>query len=222
MNDNITIREEWDNREQIDVMQEGVGCMLERKECITNINDVIKEYAKRIGVDAPVYKKFRNHYMTHGRGWGNDCIDKGAEKVSHPDTISAAFRKFFEVIDVFSQCGMINELEPYFKALAERGVSVSIEASIAERNSENTQDAMDGYDITCAYGENIWNIDEKLTDVLAPEAEAQGLVPKNKYKEIVKFMCDIMYGNGKTDKIQERISKETDNNIMHNNALHSL
>ena len=207
-----------ENTQERDVMKEALGILDDLKSAAVSNKEILEEYSTRTGIEPDVLKQYRSCRLTEGRGWDDNPLEKSEEKVSHPDVVTALFRKLRDVISVYHACGEQARLEPYLNALKRAGISISVNIP-----THDTTDELDDF-MTLSH-ENaklMWGLDEQFKEELAPMAEEEGIAPKKKFGEIARLQYAIMYGKGKTQKMSERIEHEKDLNIMHNDALTAL
>ena len=212
-------KEEYDTREELDVMKEALNTITDSKDIAQDINEVLKDCAEDTGLEKSVVSAIRTYLTTQGRGWGETCLDKSeCEDVTHPDIVAAAFRRIYNIIDTYAQCGMLAELQPYIAEMKNRGIDINVSINEAEENNAKIKSRLS---IMKKYAEEQWELRDRMKG-LCEMAEAQEIAPANKFSTVANLQHKIIYGSGKTDKLSQRINHESDLSIMYHDALKSL
>jgi len=200
------------------LLQEALGITQEKKEASQQMNDLAKERAENIGLTKAQLLAIKDYKHYKGRGWGSDALDKSEEKVSYPDRVTPTFRKLVEIVKNLQDANMIDFLEPYLEACASRGVKITfdLEKSAVQdivNNTllDNTLDEMDALQCT------ICELNDRITDGLAPAAQEEHYVPKSKFKNVVEHAYRII--NKNKEKAEEKIDEQVADNNLYNSAL---
>lgn len=202
--------------EEKDILKEAASVMDDKKMISENIRDIVKTCAEEYHTDPKLIRKYFAYRATYGRGWGDTCIEKSEDKVKHPDTVSAAFAKIADIVNVFAGVGRLEELNEYISAVERRGVKIS---SLLANSDVDVQSQCE---LVKKYIWEMWAQENHITEVLAPEAEKEGIVPASKFSKYAKMRYSIDYGRGKTDKMAEQIEHEKDTTLMYHDALETL
>lgn len=193
---------------QTDCLDEGIRYHNEKSALWKDMNAIAKECSRQTGIDRNTLMKVKDYLHYRGRGWGDDCISKSEESEKYPDRVSPTFRHLVDIVTNAYATGKEDLLDVYIDAVREKGITISIDESKFTRpTNENKQivaEAIDQMDpIQC----DICTKNDYMTDVLAEEAEAANLSPKNKYKKIVKLAAQKQAGRDVDDKVQDEYVK---------------
>ena len=202
-----------------ELVQTGVEITTQKRDLSKEMNDLAKERAHQIGLKKKQLINIKDYKHYYGAGWGTDALDKDTEeKCSYPDRISPTFRKLVEIVSTLRDADMVDFLAPYLEACAARGIKVTIEPERTEAQDkvnkgllERTIGEMD------AIQSEICQLNDRITDELAPQAEATKYVHKSKFKNVVEHAYKITVRDSDTDK--EKIDDEIEKNTKYNTAI---
>lgn len=193
---------------QIDYLDEGVKYHNEKSALWKDMNAIAKLCSRQTGIDRNTLMKVKDYLHYRGRGWGDDCLSKSEESEKYPDRVSPTFRHLVDIVTNSYATGKEDLLNVYLDAVREKGITITIDESKFTRpTNENKQivaEAIDQMDpIQC----DICAKNDYMNDVLAEEAEAANLSPKDKYKKIVKLAAQKQAGRDVDDKVQDEYVK---------------
>jgi hypothetical protein len=193
---------------QIDYLDEGVKYHNEKSALWKDMNAIAKLCSRQTGIDRNTLMKVKDYLHYRGRGWGDDCLSKSDESEKYPDRVSPTFRHLVDIVTNSYATGKEDLLNVYLDAVKEKGITISInESKFTRPTNENKQivaEAIDQMDpIQC----DICAKNDYMNDVLAEEAEAANLSPKDKYKKIVKLAAQKQAGRDVDDKVQDEYVK---------------
>jgi len=213
--------------EEIDIMQEGVNETLEKHELQKQMAEVAKEYCDRTGgeIDKKTMIAIKDYLHYRGRNWGETCLDKADKesKVKYPDRVAPAFRRILEMVTNCGKCHRLDILDVYIEELKNRGIAITIDESRFLPQNDNSGIVNECYEIINGIQTEICSHNDRIVEELAPEAEANELAPKKKFKELSEMAYRIQNSSkGKSDKLIERINHEKEMNMLHNAALNEL
>ena len=201
-----------------DIIKEAMSILDEKNMINASVNEAVKTFSENHDLDPKAVRSYDRYRSTHGRGWGGDCLEKSEDKILHPDTVAAAFRKVRDIIEVFAAVGCTDELKEYLDVMERDGVKIEITIP--------TRADVDGigshHRLVKGYMEEVWDKDAIVSDVLAKRAEEDGIAPAGKFGKYVSMQYRINYGKGKTDKMSEQIDHEKDLTLMYHDALETL
>jgi hypothetical protein len=181
------------------------------------MNGAIKDCAEITGVDKKTIKKLIDFAYDREAGWVDDdplTLEQGCK---HADPVSKAFVKLLDVLNAYRRGGLEDELEPYFEAMRERGITVEIGEALNDANEE--VDVLSDCVRSCkGYKKVIIDNADCMTGELAPVAEELNFAPKSKFSEIADFYAKMSDGKDVGDKLNDRVLE----NEMYGSALEAL
>jgi hypothetical protein len=189
-------------------LDEGIQYHNEKSSLWKEMNTIAKECSRQTGISRNTLMKVKDYLHYRGRGWGDSCLEKSEESEKFPDRVSPTFRHLVDIITNSYATGKEDLLNVYLDAIKEKGITISIDVSKFTRPSEDSKK-------TVAVALNqmdplqtvICEKNDYMTDVLAEQAEAANLSPKNKYKQIVKLASAKQNGRDVDDKVQNEYLK---------------
>jgi hypothetical protein len=189
-------------------LDEGIQYHNEKSALWKEMNTIAKECSRQTGISRNTLMKVKDYLHYRGRGWGDNCLEKSEESEKFPDRVSPTFRHLVDIITNSYATGKEDLLNVYLDAIKEKGITISIDVSKFTRPSEESKQ-------TVAVALNqmdplqtiICEKNDYMTDVLAEQAEAANLSPKNKYKQIVKLASAKQNGRDVDDKVQNEYLK---------------
>ena len=189
-------------------LDQGIQYHNEKSALWKQMNSIAKECARQTSVDRNTLMKVKDYLHYRGRGWGEDCLSKSEESEKYPDRVSPTFRHLVEIITNSYAAGKEDLLNVYLDAIKEKGITITLDLSKFSRPSDDAKQtiaaAIDQMDpLQC----DICEKNDYMNDVLAEQAEAVNLSPKNKYKQIVKLASAKQSGRDVDDKIQDEYVK---------------
>ena len=202
-----------------ELVQTGVEITTQKRDLSKEMNELAKERARKIGLKKKQLINIKDYKHYYGAGWGADALDRDKEeKCPYPDRVSPTFRKLVEIVSTLRDADMVDFLTPYLEACAARGIKVAIEPERTEAQEkvnkallDRTLEEMDA--LQC----EICQLNDRIHDELAPQAEAQKYVHKSKFKSVVEHAYKITVRDSDTDK--EKIDEEIEKNTKYNTAI---
>lgn len=193
---------------QTDCLDEGIRYHNEKSALWKDMNAIAKQCSRQTGIDRNTLMKVKDYLHYRGRGWGDDCLLKSEESEKYPDRVSPTFRHLVDIVTNSYATGKEDLLNVYLDAVRKKGITITIDESKFTRpTNENKQivaEAINQMDpIQC----DICEKNDYMTDVLAEEAEAANLSPKDKYKKIIKLAAQKQSGRDVDDKVQDEYVK---------------
>ena len=171
----------------------------------------LKEITKRVmeeagGADKTNWNKTRKYYKDKGKGWvaGDPlCLDKEAKK---KDPLSSKFKGLYDAIAAIEEFNMSPMLDDYFKALADKGITITIDSekfAHADIGEESVNDALDS---SKSYMETIDSYNDEIKDEHAPKSEELNFAPAGEYTGLVKIFMKGMKGKDVGDVVQDKVT----------------
>lgn len=189
-------------------LDEGIQYHNEKSSLWKEMNAIAKECSRQTGIARKILMKVKDYLHYRGRGWGEDCLEKSEESEKFPDRVSPTFRHLVDIITNSYATGKEDLLNVYLDAIKEKGITISIDVEKFTRPSEDVKQtvavALNQMDPLQSV---ICEKNDYMTDVLAEQAEAANLSPKNKYKQIVKLAAAKQNGRDVDDKVQNEFLK---------------
>lgn len=189
-------------------LDEGIQYHNEKSALWKEMNAIAKECSRQTGIDRNTLMRVKDYLHYRGRGWGDSCLEKSEESEKFPDRVSPTFRHLVDIITNSYATGKEDLLNVYLDAIKEKGITISIDVSKFTRPSEDAKQtvavALNQMDPLQSV---ICEKNDYMTDVLAEQAEAANLSPKNKYKQIVKLAASKQNGRDVDDKVQNEYLK---------------
>lgn len=189
-------------------LDEGIQYHNEKTELWKEMNAIAKECSRQTGIARKTLMKVKDYLHYRGRGWGDNCLEKSEESEKFPDRVSPTFRHLVDIITNSYATGKEDLLNVYLDAIKEKGITISIDVEKFTRPSEDVKQtvavALNQMDPLQSV---ICEKNDYMTDVLAEQAEAANLSPKNKYKQIVKLAASKQAGRDVDDKVQNEYLK---------------
>lgn len=189
-------------------LDEGIQYHNEKSSLWKEMNAVVKECSRQTGIARNTLMKVKDYLHYRGRGWGDSCLEKSEESEKFPDRVSPTFRHLIDIITNSYATGKEDLLNVYLDAIKEKGITITIDVSKFTRPSEESKQV-----VAVALNQMdplqtaICEKNDYMTDVLAEQAEAVNLSPKNKYKQIVKLASAKQNGRDVDDKVQNEYLK---------------
>lgn len=208
MTTEITHNNQSDEQLRAECIDQGIQYHNEKAELWKEMNAIAKECSRQTGIARNTLMKVKDYLHYRGRGWGDSCLEKSEESEKFPDRVSPTFRHLVDIITNSYATGKEDLLNVYLDAVKEKGITISIDVSKFTRPSEDAKQ-------TVAVALNqmdplqtiICEKNDYMTDVLAEQAEAANLSPKNKYKKIIKLAASKQSGKDVDDKVQDEYVK---------------
>jgi len=202
-----------------ELVQTGVEITTQKRDLSKEMNQLAKERAREIGLKKKQLINIKDYKHYYGAGWGVDALDRDKdEKCPYPDRVSPTFRKLVEIVSTLRDADMVDFLNPYLEACAARGIKVTIEPERTDAQEkvnkallDRTLEEMDT--LQC----DICQLNDRINDELAPQAEATNYVHKSKFKNVVEHAYKITVRDSDTDK--EKIDNEIEKNEKYNTAI---
>lgn len=189
-------------------LDQGIQYHNEKSALWKEMNAVAKECSRQTGIGRKTLMKVKDYLHYRGRGWGDSCLEKSEESEKFPDRVSPTFRHLVDIITNSYATGKEDLLNVYLDAIKEKGITISIDVSKFTRPSEDAkQTAAIALNKMDPLQSIICEKNDYMTDVLAEQAEAANLSPKNKYKQIVKLAASKQAGKDVDDKVQDEYVK---------------
>lgn len=189
-------------------LDEGIQYHNEKSSLWKEMNAIAKECSRQTGIARNTLMKVKDYLHYRGRGWGDNCLEKSEESEKFPDRVSPTFRHLVDIITNSYATGKEDLLNVYLDAIKEKGITISIDVEKFTRPSEDVKQtvavALNQMDPLQSV---ICEKNDYITDVLAEQAEAANLSPKNKYKQIVKLAASKQAGRDIDDKVQNEFLK---------------
>lgn len=189
-------------------LDEGIQYHNEKSSLWKEMNAIAKECSRQTGIARNTLMKVKDYLHYRGRGWGDSCLEKSEESEKFPDRVSPTFRHLVDIITNSYATGKEDLLNVYLDAIKEKGITISIDVEKFTRPSEDVKQtvavALNQMDPLQSI---ICEKNDYITDVLAEQAEAANLSPKNKYKQIVKLAASKQAGRDIDDKVQNEYLK---------------
>lgn len=189
-------------------LDEGIQYHNEKSSLWKEMNAIAKECSRQTGIARKTLMKVKDYLHYRGRGWGDNCLEKSEESEKFPDRVSPTFRHLVDIITNSYATGKEDLLNVYLDAIKEKGITISIDVEKFTRPSEDSKKtvavALNKMDPLQSI---ICEKNDYMTDVLAEQAEAANLSPKNKYKQIVKLAASKQAGKDVDDKVQDEYVK---------------
>lgn len=197
-----------DEQLRAECIDQGIQYHNEKAELWKEMNAIAKECSRQTGISRNTLMRVKDYLHYRGRGWGDNCLEKSEESEKFPDRVSPTFRHLVDIITNSYATGKEDLLNVYLDAVEEKGITISIDASKFTRPSEDSK-----HTVAAALNQMdplqtiICEKNDYMTDVLAEQAEAANLSPKNKYKKIIKLAASKQSGKDVDDKVQDEYVK---------------
>ena len=189
-------------------LDKGIQYHNEKAALWKDMNAIAKTCSRQTGIDRNTLMKVKDYLHYRGRGWGDDCLSKSEELEKYPDRVSPTFRHLVDIVTNSYATGKEDLLNVYLDAVKEKGITISIDVSKFTRPSnEAKQTVAEAINLMDPLQCDICEKNDYMNDVLAEEAEAANLSPKNKYKQIVKLAASKQAGRDVDDKVQDEYLK---------------
>ena len=189
-------------------LDKGIQYHNEKAALWKDMNAIAKTCSRQTGIDRNTLMKVKDYLHYRGRGWGDDCLSKSEESEKYPDRVSPTFRHLVDIVTNSYATGKEDLLNVYLDAVKEKGITISIDVSKFTRPSnEAKQTVAEAINLMDPLQCDICEKNDYMNDVLAEEAEAANLSPKNKYKQIVKLAASKQAGRDVDDKVQDEYLK---------------
>jgi len=191
-----------------DVIANGINCHYDKKYNSKEMNTSAKLCSEETGIDKKSVMKVKDYIHYKGRGWGDTCLTKSEDKEKYPDRVAPTFRKLLEIVTNCYATGKEDLICDYVDELEKQGIKLIIDETMFSQPDDDTKETVDRYlQAMEVYQTNICEQNDYMTDVLAEQAEAIDLSPKNKYKQIIQLAAKKLEGKDINDKVHDEYEK---------------
>lgn len=195
-----------------ELLDDSLDTLSDKKRYSKTMNSILKDCAKRVGVEPSVLKKVKNYYHYKGVNWVNGNPLEKNKEIKEKDKISPIFIKLKEVIDNLRQINGLNLLTPYIDAMKSCGITITID----DMNSSLDDDGyvQEVLESASKLQTNVDALSEELKETKSEEAEKLNFTPKSSFCGVLGILDKINEGKDVDDKIQSTFTEIT----MLNNA----
>lgn len=191
-----------------DVIANGINCHYDKKYNSKEMNTSAKLCSEETGIDKKSVMKVKDYIYYKGRGWGDTCLTKSEDKEKYPDRVAPTFRRLLEIVTNCYATGKEDLICDYVDELEKQGIKLIIDENMFSQPDNDTKETVDRYlQAMEVYQTNICEQNDYMTDVLAEQAEAIDLSPKNKYKQIIQLAAKKLEGKDINDKVNDEYEK---------------
>ena len=191
-----------------DVIANGIDCHNEKKYYSKEMNTSAKLCSEETGIERRAIMMVKDYIHYKGRGWGDTCLTKSEEKDKYPDRVAPTFRRLLDIVSNCYALGKEDLLSEYINALEDAGIKLVIDESKFLHPDEETVETADRYlQAMETFQCSICEQNDYMTEVLAEQAEAVDLSPKNKYKQIIQLAAKKLEGKDINDKVHDEYEK---------------
>lgn len=176
------------NKEVLDLLCSSADTLREKKEINKKMNEVFKNVAGNVGVASDRIRKTKDYVYYEGRGMSDPLTVDKEQKEKFKDRVSPTFIKLLEIVENCVAFGYEDLLEKYTDALAERGISLTVDKSVIEPLTEESIEMVKhAVDSGCSLQKDICDCADQIKDVDSETAEALDFVKKGDYKKVAEF-----------------------------------
>ena len=201
-----------ENAQKIEeLLDDSLETLADRKKFAKTMNTIIKDCAKKIGVEPSVLKKVKNYYHYKGVNWTDGNPLEKNKVVKEKDKVAPIFIKLLEVVENLRVIGDKEFLEPYINAIAEHGIKIDIEYADTDKNVEEIMEVIES---ASKLQTNIDTLAEELKEEKSTTAEELNFTPKSSFCNVLGMLEKINEGKEIDDALQNRFTEIT----MLNNA----
>lgn len=183
-------------KEKLDLLCSSAETIREKKALNAQMNELFKNTAEAVGVNADQIRKCKDYIHYHGRGMIDPLTVNKEEKEKFKDRVSPAFIKIREIITNCVTLGYEDFLQEYTDALKECGIEIKIDKScFLPLTGADVNTVHDAVDAGCNLQGSICGLADQVRDVDAVTAENIDLVKKKDYKKVAEFFEKKDSGN---------------------------
>ena len=178
---------------------------------MSSVSKMVKNITHYDSEDITAYKDMI-HYK--GLGWVDDNpIGAPNPSVRFKDRVSPCFRRLSEIVRILKEFGDLGLITEYLDALKKQGIEVVI------HNIPDNHEVKDSVNDLMARMDSLQGVicqnANKLRD-MGDVAEAEGLCPKSKFKDLAEVYYKKVYKN---KDVAEPLHKTLSENLLHNNGI---
>ena len=201
-----------ENVERIEeLLDDSLETLADKKRFNKTMNSIIKDCAKENDINPKVLKAVKNYRHYKGANWADgNPLEKDMTK-KDKDKVSPIFIKLLEIVENLRAVGDSEFLEPYIKALAEKGIKIDIEYT---QTDKNINDIMEVIESASKLQTNVDALAEELKEEKSTTAEELNFTPKSSFCNVLGMLEKINEGKEIDDTLQSRFTEIT----MLNNA----
>ena len=199
---------------------EGVDANIEKNEKSKEMNKLITDVAKSVGITKKDVRTLKDVIHYKGMGWGSSCLEIAPKKKGEPkrytDRVTPIFRRLVELIETCRDADELELISEYLQAAKARGVNIVIDS--AEPKCTDKDELDNTLNELNEMQSIVCQKNDYITQDLAEQSESIAFAPKGKYKSVVELATKIKQGKDVDEKIEALLTK----NNMHNAALETI
>ena len=204
-----------ENAQKIEeLLDDSLETLADRKKFAKTMNTIIKDCAKKIGVESSVLKKVKNYYHYKGVNWTDGNPLEKNKVVKEKDKVAPTFIKLKEIVDNLRAIGDYEFLRDYLEAMDKCGIHITIDFNTDEMDSEKNSMIREVLDSASKLQTNVDALSEELKEEKSTTAEELNFTPKASFCNVLGILEKINEGKEVDDTIQNRFTEIT----MLNNA----
>ena len=169
------------------------------------MNSIIKECAEKNGLEKSAVKRVVGYHHYSGKNWLNgDPLQKDTQS-KEKDKVSPVFIKLVQIVEDLAALGDKDFLEPYLKAVLNKGIKIEIDYGTANLN-ESADDILDQIASASKKMTNVDTLAETLKETNAVKAEEIGFTPKKNFMNVLGVFEKIKNDKDVEDAVQEGVA----------------
>jgi len=217
-NKDVNLRKQ---RKHKQLLAAGLDNIIEQETAQKTLKNIMKMAAPSIGVKMAELNKLKDYKFTHGRGWGENPLDKSKEKVPNSDKISSICIKTLDLICLLRRTGNLDWLNEYLDAFKEYGINIEIDTDEEKFPQKEVDfDLLEETLNNCAEQQEIIEKQKEIMkDVLAQKSEDIDFVSKSSYGKLVKTAYKITNGENVAAQVEAQKVESEKTNTAYENLL---